>query len=139
VRFVSTFTKKVVKRKKVSVPTGFIVTMTLAAAPSDPEIFYRISAAAGSCTQLFLEYGTDVATKGTAVRCPGLPPAKDVSYNVPDVKVQGNTITWTVPSSQIPAGTTLSSINAQTRVNPAVVTAPQIDVATTAKTFTVGK
>jgi hypothetical protein len=37
------------------------------------------------------------------------------------------------------AGTTLSSLSAQTRFNPAVVTAPQIDYASSSATFTVGK
>ena len=138
VTFASTFTTKKVKRKTVKVPTGFTVTMELAAAPG-PETFYRIQATIPSCSDLFIEYGTDVATAGTAMRCPALPGATAVDYTIPDAAVKANTITWTVPVSVLPAGTTLTGLYASTRLNPVLVTAPQMDGASSTATFTVGK
>jgi hypothetical protein len=138
VTFASTFVTKKVHRRVVKTPTGFTVTMGLAGAPG-PETFYRIVATIPGCTQLFIEYGTDVAEGGTAMRCPALPGATATTYTIAPAAVKNNTITWTVPLSALPAGTTLSSLSAQTRLNPAVVTAPQIDYASSSATFTVGK
>ena len=138
VTFASTFKVKKVKGKTVKVPTGFTVTMKLGAAPV-PETFYRITAAIPSCTDLFIEYGTDVAAGGTAMRCPALPGATGTDYSVPDAVVKDSTIVWTIPVSALPAGTTLSTLHAETRFNPAVITAPAIDVASGSATFTVGK
>jgi hypothetical protein len=53
--------------------------------------------------------------------------------------VKGTNITWTLPLSAFPIGTKFSALSAQTRFNPAVITAPQIDGATSTATFTVGK
>jgi len=138
VTFVSTFVTKKVKRRTVKTPTGFTVTMALAAAPS-PETFYRIQATLPDCSDLFIEYGTDVATGGTSMRCPALPGSTQVDYTIPDAVVKGGNITWTVPISVFPKGTTLTQLIASTRLNPAVVTAPQMDSATSSATFTVGK
>ena len=138
VTFASTFITKKVRRKIVKTPTGFTVTMALAGPPG-PETFYRIQATVPSCSDLFIEYGTDAVKGGTAMRCPALPGATAVAYTIPAAVVKDNTITWTVPISVLPAGTTLTQLNAQTRLNPAVVTAPQIDYASSTATFTVGK
>lgn len=138
VTFTSTFVTKKVRRKIVKTPTGFTVKMALSAAPT-PETFYRVVATIPGCTQLFIEYGTDVAEGGTAMRCPALPGAKETDYSIAPAVVKKNIITWTVPVSALPAGTTLSALSAQTRFNPALVTAPQIDYASSAATFTVGK
>ena len=138
VTFTSTFVTKKVKRKTVKVPTGFTVTMALAAAPQ-PETFYRIVATMPGCDQLFIEYGTDAAAGGTAMRCPALATAPETDFTIADAVVKGSAITWTIPTSVLPAGTTLSQLTAQTRLNPAVVTAPEIDGAASAATFTVGK
>lgn len=138
VTFVSTFVTKKVKRKTVKTPTGFTVTMALAAAPT-PETFYRIQATIPECSDLFIEYGTDAATAGTAMRCPALPGATAVDYTIPAAVVKGSTITWTVPISVFPKGTTFTQLNAQTRLNPVAVTAPQMDYASSTATFTVGK
>ena len=148
VLFQSTFATKITtkrvhhKRVKVikKVPTGFTVTMTLAAAPG-PETEYRVVAATTDCSDLFFEYGTDAATGGSDVRCPATPPATEVTYKVPDAVVKGTTITWTLPISVFPAGTTFTGLSAQTRLNPVVVTAPQMDGAAAPANvaFTVGK
>lgn len=139
VAFASTFKIKKVKGKTVKVPTGFTVTMKLGAAPV-PETFYRITVAIPSCEDLFLEYGTDVAAGGTAMRCPALPGGDETDYTIPDAVVKSNTIVWTVPVAALSAGTTLSSLHAETRANPAVVTAPAIDIADGgAASFTIGK
>jgi hypothetical protein len=138
VTFASTFVTKKVKRKTVKVPTGFTVTMALAAAPT-PETFYRVVASVPGCDQLFIEYGTDAAAGGTAMRCPALPGATATDYTIADAAVKGSSIIWSIPVSVMRAGTTLSSLSAQTRFNPAVVTAPQIDYASSSATFTVGK
>jgi len=139
VAFASTFKVKKVKGKTVKVPTGFTVTMKLGAAPV-PETFYRVTVAVPSCEDLFLEYGTDVAFGGTAMRCPALPGGDETDYTIPDAVVKANTIVWTVPVAALPAGTTLSSLHAETRFNPALITAPAIDIADGgAATFTIGK
>jgi hypothetical protein len=140
VLFQSTFKTKKVHNKVVKVPTGFTVTMTLSGAPTTPEVFYRVLAVTTKCpASVFFEYGTDVATGGSTVRCPGTPPAKDITYSDANAVVKGSTITWTLPLSAFPVGTTFSSLAAHTRFNPAIITAPQIDEATSSATFTVGK
>jgi hypothetical protein len=138
VTFASTFVTKKVGRRTVKTPTGFTVTMALAAPPT-PETFYRIVATIPGCDQLFIEYGTDVATGGTAMRCPSLPGGTATTFTIAHAAVKNSTIVWTIPTTVLPAGTTLSSLSAQTRLNPAAVTAPQIDYASSSATFTVGK
>lgn len=139
VAFTSTFKIKKVKGKKVKVPTGFTATMKLGAAPV-PETFYRITTSIPSCDSLFIEYGTDVATGGTAMRCPALPGGDETDYTIPDAVVKANTIVWTVPVAALSAGTTLSALHAETRANPAIITAPAIDISDGGTaTFTIGK
>ena len=138
VAFVSTFKVRRGKHGTVKVPTGFTVTMKLGAAPA-PETFYRVTASLPTCTTLFIEYGTDVVTGGTAMRCPALPGATETDYVIPDAVVKANTVTWTVPVSALPAGTTLSTLHAETRFNPFRVTAPALDLADSSATFTIGK
>lgn len=139
VSFTSTFVTRKVSGKLKRVPTGFTVKMALASAPTTPEVFYRVVASAADCTDVFFEYGTDVATGGSTVRCPATPPAPSTTYSDAAAVVKGNTITWTLPLRAFPVGTTFTSLTAQTRFNPAVVTAPQIDAAASTATFTVGK
>jgi hypothetical protein len=146
---------KVVKKKKikktititVKVPTGFSVTMNLASAPG-PETEYRVIAAKGACTSFFFEYSTDAVvdsgqisdTAGvhqTQVRCAA--GETSVKYTVDPAKVTGNSITWTLPLSQVALGTKFTNLSAQTTVNPVVITAPSYDLASSAATFTVGK
>jgi hypothetical protein len=157
----TTTTKKVtvvVKKKKVTklvttttqTPSGFTVTMSLAAAPG-PETEYRVTAVTPGCTALYFEYSTDAlvqsgqvpdvpgvlrSPKSTQVRCAGTPAA---SFTVPAAVVKNSTITWTVPAAAIAVGTKLTTLGAETRVNPFALTAPQYDEATSAATFTVGK
>ena len=120
-------------------PTGITVTMTLSAAPTTPEFFYRVVATIKGCASVFFEYGTDVATGGSDVRCPSTVPTKDKTYSDAPAVVKGHTITWTLPLKAFPVGTKFTSLSAQTRFNPAVITAPQIDGATSSASFTVGK
>jgi len=137
VTFQTVFATKVVKGKKTQVPTGFTVTMTLAAAPG-PAIEYRVSGAAAGCSSVFFEYSTSPAKGGSDIRCPATPPASNVAYPGQTI-VKGNSIIWSVPINAFPKNTTFSSLNAQTRFNPAAVTAPQIDYASSNATYTVGK
>lgn len=139
VRFATTFVARRVGSRTVQVPTATVVTMTLAAPPTDPETFYRVYATTATCSDLFIEYGTDAALGGASVRCPSDDPTAPDKELTAQTAVKGSTITWTIPVSQLPAGTQLSALSAETRLNPALVTAPVIDVAQSAKTFTVGK
>jgi hypothetical protein len=142
VRFQTTFVTKRVKGVPKKVPTGFTVTMALGAAPL-PETFYRITTSASGCGSLWFEYGTDVARGGTTVRCLTedlSPTAEDKVYKVPEATLKGSSIIWKVSKSQIPVGTSFSELRAETRLNPAVLTAPVIDeTGLTNKTYTVGR
>jgi hypothetical protein len=137
VQFVTNFVTKKVHGKKVKVANGFSVSLNLAAAPM-PNIEYRVSGAAGDCASVFFEYDTSVGLGGSDARCPATPPNADVDYGI-TATVTGTKITWVVPNGVFRNGTTFSSLNAQTRTVEGVVTAPQVDYATSAATFTVGK
>ena len=141
VRFATTFATRVVHGERVKKPTGMTATLTLAAPPTDPFINYRIDVNATQCAPLFFEYSTSPAGRGTDLRCPGSIPVAtpDTLLAVSKAVVKGNTITWSVPLKSLPVGTTLSSLEADTRFNPVKLTVPAIDIATSNKTFTVGK
>lgn len=145
---------KIVKKKKVKqvitltvkVPTGFSVTMNLAAAPG-PETEYRVLAAKGACTSFFFEYSTDavvdsgagsaVLADQTQVRCTA---GETTSYTIEPATVTGSSITWKLPLSQVPLGTKFTSLRGQTTVNPIVITAPSYDLADGGTaSFTVGQ
>jgi hypothetical protein len=147
VSFASTFVTKRVRGKKVRVPTGFVVTMTLAAAPTVPNLFYRVAGSTHGCDSLYLEYSTaSTDPQPGSARCAAVPPQTNRVIRLTHVAVVGTSIVWTVPLSSIPAGTTLTGLGAQTRgtvyvSSPAInggPTAPQIDFASTTRTFTVG-
>jgi hypothetical protein len=142
VLFQTTFVTKRVNGVLKKVPTGFTVTMTLGGAPL-PETFYRITTTASGCGSLWFEYGTDVTQGGTTVRCLTedlSPTAKDKVYKVPEATVKGSSIIWKIAKSQIPVGTSLSELAAQTRLNPAVITAPSLDeTSLTNSSYIVGK
>jgi hypothetical protein len=142
VRFATKFVTKRVNGVLKKVATGFTVTMALGAAPL-PETFYRITTTASGCGSLWFEYGTDVTQGGTTVRCLTddiSPTAEDDVYKVPEATVKGSSIIWKIAKSQIPVGTTLSTLHAETRLNPAVITTPVIDeTGLTKATYTVGK
>jgi hypothetical protein len=151
---IKTTVVKVVKKKKVKkvitvsvkVPTGFTVTMNLAASPGQ-ETEYRVSATKGGCASFFFEYSTDAVVDSgagsgtladqTQVRCAS--GEEDGSYTIAPATVKGGTITWTLPLSQMPLGTKFTNLSAQTTVNPLVITAPSYDIASSAATFTVGQ
>jgi hypothetical protein len=137
VQFVTNFVTKKVKNKKVKVADGFTVTLTLAAAPT-PNVEYRVSAAAGKCKSVFFEYDTSIALGSSDVRCPGTTPTDDTDYGV-TATASGTKISWVVPGGVFRTGTVFSSLNAQTRMVEGVVTAPQIDFASSAATYTLGK
>jgi hypothetical protein len=139
VRFATTFAAKKVHGKRV--PTGMTATLTLAAPPTDPFINYRLEATSAQCTDLFFEYSTSPAGRGTDLRCPGSIPvaSADTQFAVSKAVVKGNSIIWSVPLKSLPVGTTLSSLEADTRFNPVKLTIPAIDIATSGNTFTVGK
>lgn len=137
VQFATNFVTRVVKRKKVKVPNGFTVTLTLAAATT-ADIEYRVSGAAADCTSVFFEYDTAPVTGGSDARCPGGTPTSDINYGISG-SANGNKITWVVPNGVFHNGTVFSQLNAQTRSVEGAITAPQIDYAESAATYTVGK
>lgn len=137
VRFTTTFATKKVKHKTVRVPNGFTVTMALAAAPV-PNVDYRVSGTIGGCAGVQFEYSTATLAPGPQARCPGTTPATDSHYVVSG-RISGSSVVWTVPNGVFHDGTVFSSLNAQTRTIVGVVTAPQIDYATSSATYTVGK
>jgi hypothetical protein len=138
VLFSTNFLSKRVKGKTVKVPNGFTVTLSLAAAPT-PNIEYRVAAAGGDCADIFFEYDSSVGTGGSDVRCPAaLPATTDTDYGI-KATVSGTKITWIVPNGIFHNGTVFSNLNAQTRTVEVVVTAPQVDYATSSTTFTLGK
>jgi len=137
VLFSTNFVTKKVHGKKVKVANGFTVTLNLAAA-TIPNIEYRVSGAAADCASVFFEYDTAVGLEGSDVRCPGSTPTADTDYGI-TATASGTKITWVVPNGAFRNGTTFSSLNAQTRTVEGVVTAPQVDFATSSATYTVGK
>jgi hypothetical protein len=138
VLFTTTFVNKKSHGKKVRTPNGFTVTLTLAAAPTT-DIEYRVSGAAANCSSVFFEYNTAPgATVTSDARCPGSTPLQDTNYVVSG-SANGQKITWVVPDGVFRNGTVFSSLTAQTRTVAVRLTAPQIDYATSAATYTVGK
>jgi len=129
--------------KRVKVPTGFTVTMTMAAAPTMPNVIYRVAASAPSCQTLFFEYSTAVSGSDGSARCAAELPTNSGDVAVTSVAVKGNSVIWTVPAKSVPVGQTLSGLDAQTRFisgTPGVsLTAPEYDEASSSATFTVGK
>jgi hypothetical protein len=148
VSFATTFATKRSHGRKARVPTGFVVTMTLAAPPTVPNLFYRVAGTAHGCPSLYLEYSTaPTDPQPGSARCAAVPPQANRDLAVTRVAVVGNSIVWTVPVTSIASGTTIEALTAQTRgtayvATPAVSggpTAPQLDYATTTRSFTVGK
>jgi len=139
---------QVVKKKKVKkvitvtvkVPTGFTITMNLAAAPGASTI-YRVTAAKGACTGLFFEYTTSSASAAlggsTDIRCAS--GEEDTTYDIGPATVTGSSIKWTVPLSQIPLNTQFTDLGAMTAIDWTAVTAPFYDLASGTASFTVGK
>jgi hypothetical protein len=143
VLFQSTFKTRTVHGTVKKVPTGFTITMTLAAAPSVPNVIYRVASSGPSCDSLFFEYSTAVSGSDGSARCAASLPQTSGPVGVTSVVVKGNSVIWTVPVKSLPAGQTLSSLDAQTRFisgTPGVsLTAPQYDEATSSGSFTIGK
>jgi hypothetical protein len=138
VLFATNFATKKSHGKKVKAPNGFTVTLSLAAAPTT-DIVYRVSGAVAKCSNVFFEYDTAPGATVTAdARCPGPTPLQDTSYDVSG-SANGQKITWVVPDGVFRNGTVFSSLTAQTRTVAVRVTAPQIDYASSAATYTVGK
>lgn len=142
VLFQSTYKTRRVHGKVVKTPTGFTITMTMAAAPTVPNVIYRVASSAPICDTLFFEYSTAVSGASGSARCAASLPQTSGPIAVTGV-VKGNSVIWTVPIKSIAAGQTLSSLDAQTRFisgTPGLsVTAPQYDEATSSATYTVGK
>jgi len=130
--------------KKGRKVTGFTITMTLSAAPTVPDVFYRVSASTASCGTLFFEYSTSPTTAGGSARCVAeLPTDPSKAVKLTSVVVKGSSVVWTVPVKSIPKGSSLANLDGQTRFTAGAagraVTAPQFDYASSAATFTVGK
>lgn len=127
VRWVTTRAIKIVGGRKVSVVTGFAVTMTLAAPPKQKDRTYTVTSDVGGCGPFVLNFLTtpdfDGFTHTAVLQCPdGFFPAGD------SVTVRGNAITWNLPLGRLPrkmrVGTVLSRLRART-VN---TTIPCVDV-----------
>lgn len=139
---------RVVKKKKVKkvvtvvvkVPTGFTITMNLAAAPGASTI-YRVNATKGACGDIFFEYTTSQASQAlggsTDIRCAS--GEEKTAYTIPAATVAGSAITWTIPLSQMPLGTQFTGLGAMTAIDSTAVTAPFYDLASGSASFTVGK
>lgn len=144
-----TFVKTKKGRKKVTktvtyivkVPTGFTVTLKLAAAPQAATV-YRVTAAKGVCTNLAFEYTTSQVTAAlggaTDIRCVSQEDTTTV-YTVAPAVVTGSSITWTVGLGQFPVGTPLTNLGALTAVDSSALNAPFYDLASGSGSFTVGK
>lgn len=107
----ATKTTKKVKGKTVTTVTGFTVTTTLSAAPTPPaptQLVYRMLGSTPACGFFGVVYYTakssDPTIPQSAIRdnC-GVDETRLTAIALP--KIQGNTITWTVPLSAIPSAT----------------------------------
>src|SRR4051812_2481080 len=102
-KFTSTF-KRV---RRVKTPTGFTLTLTLAAAPAK-QVWYQIQVAKADCPTFEFEYSTSSLGGGPAgARCADGVNTK-YETKVAPAKVSGTTVTWKVPSKILPVGTTFS-------------------------------
>lgn len=148
-------TVKTVGKKTVRSATGLQVTMKLSAKPQTNTI-YRVTTATADCTTFWLTYST--AADGPAVaafqdNCPGFTAAGPTSTSevipLTTFKIDGTSITWTVPASVLPKsvklGTQITSLSGHTRLFAGSATlgkgatVPEIDEAAGAGTFTYGK
>ncbi len=114
-----------VRGKKVYVPTGLQVKMTLSAAPQ-ANVIFRVTASAGDCSIFWFNYSkfVDGGTSATLQHdCPGFVKknAASSSESVPvdSIVTDANSITWTVKSKSIPSsvkvGTKLTEVGGQSR------------------------
>lgn len=119
-------TSKKVGNKTISKPTGMKVTMALSGAPQINTI-YRVTGGTAECTVFWFTYSSLAGGAPTATlqhNCPGFVPAgaTGTSENVvlDGVKIEGSTITWTVPGSVLPkafkVGTQLTGLSGHTRM-----------------------
>ena len=125
-------------------PAGFTVSVLLAEAPGVVTTIV-VKTVAGACKELWLEYL--VAETGDTEaelrhRCTATGPADPATYLPVKAVVSGATLTFTVPLSLLPpgagVGTTLTGLRAETRTFVGAVSAPVVDVATSAATYRVG-
>lgn len=137
VLFMTNFVTKKSHGKKVKAPSGFTVTLNLAAAPT-ADIEYRVTGAAAGCSSVYFEYHTAPDGTASGARCPGPTPLQDTNYVVSG-SASAQKITWVVRDGVFRNGTVFSSLTAQTRTIAVRVTAPQIDYASSTTTYTVGK
>ena len=109
VDFTSTY--KVVNREKKT--TGYKVKLTLAAPPAS-QVWFIVEVAKSDCPTFEFEYSTNALPGGpSGARC-----ADGINTKYPTAvapaKVSGSTITWTVPTRIMPAGTVLRKLSART-------------------------
>ncbi|HEU5034630.1 MAG TPA: hypothetical protein VFT62_07740 [Mycobacteriales bacterium] len=120
------------------VPTGATMTLSLSAAP-DSNHFYVVTVTTKTCKALEFIYDTNPVPLYAQNRalCTDSTPSKEVG-GVPAAVVKGNSLTWRLPLTVFPVGTTFSAISAQTLTGavPAVVI-DETDPSSV--TFTVGK
>ena len=124
--------------------TAVTASMTLAAAP-DQLTDYRIEASSPTCpifwfeVEILPQLGTDGYLRNDCVKN-----GSSVFDKIVDVKISGNTITWTLPVKSFPAGVklgqALSGLFAATHGDEAAVIVGTIDQSSGAdKTFKLGQ
>jgi hypothetical protein len=135
--FQTTFRTKIVKRKKVLVPTGSKITLSLSAAP-DSNTFYSIDVTSPGCKSVGFIYDSNALPLYQQNRALCADKTPSTTIDGPSAKVSGKSIVWTLPLSTFPVGTKLTGISATTLTGavPLVV----IDqTAASTYAFTVGK
>lgn len=118
--------------------SGSTITLTTAAAP-DSDHFYAIEfTTTGACKDLELIYDTNAVPVYAQQRAACADTTPSTTVDGATAKVVGNNLVWTVPTSLLPAGTTLTDITA--RVYHGVVPIGLVDdIPAGAASFTVGK
>ncbi|HEX8002256.1 MAG TPA: hypothetical protein VF519_06140 [Mycobacteriales bacterium] len=107
----STKTTKKVKGRSVTTLTGFTVTATLAGAPTPPaptSLVFRMLGSTPKCGFFGVVYYTSKSSDPTIPQSALRDNCVNETTRLTEIAapvIQGNTITWTVPMSKIPADT----------------------------------
>lgn len=150
-----TLVKTTSPKAKTGTPDGMKVVMTLSAAPMQ-QVIYRVTGGTADCTTFWFTYSTFADGKTTSTlqhNCPGyVAPATSTSSTesiaLDPPKIEGKTITWTVPKSLLPSGfkvgAQLTGLSGHARAYAGTsltggATVPLLDEAAGAGTFTYGK
>lgn len=148
-----TLVKTTSPKAKTGTPDGIKVVMTLAAPPMS-QVIYRVTGGTSDCTTFWFNYATfaDGTTSSSLQHnCPGFTAgttSSTESIKLDPPKIEGNTITWTVPKGTLPSGfkvgAQLTGLSGHSRGYEGTgqtggATVPLIDEAAGDGTFTYGK